>query len=142
MDEIEALAAEAFDGGSISEVIRPAAILPEDLAHVVITELALRDVRCGGVWWTTPQSWRRYDRPWRGPEDPGAAVLLGTLQVIYGSPSRYAVTIYRATLTAAAGTAGWTVRALCDEALGLAGLSLDTCPRAEFAEPPTPFRLR
>ena len=48
MDRLEQLVSEAFDSGSTSEVIRPAARLNEAAARAVLVELALRDVRNGG----------------------------------------------------------------------------------------------
>ena len=140
---MELLAAEVYGDVAVTEVIRPAAVLPEAAARAVLVELALRDVRSGGHWASSPTLWQRYDRPWNGPGlgSPGDAELLGTLQVAYGSPSRYAITIYRATLTELAQAHGWTVEALCDEALGYGGLTLATCPRASLAAPPRPFRF-
>jgi hypothetical protein len=63
------------------------------------------------------------------------------MQIAYGTPTRYEITIYRATITKAAADSGWTVTRLCDEAMGLGGLSLRTCPRADLRPPPRPFRL-
>jgi len=62
----ELLMAEAYDEGVVSEVIRPAAIVPEESARAVLVELALRDVQNGGVWQSEPSLWSRYDRPWEG----------------------------------------------------------------------------
>jgi hypothetical protein len=142
-EAFELLAASAYDDGDLSEVIRPAAILDEEAARQVLASLALHDARVQGVWMAEPGTWRRYDQPWNGPNGtPGTAVLVGTIQVIYGSPTRHEITIYRATVTGPAAANGWTVTTLCDDALGFAELSLVTCPRANLAPPPKPFRLR
>jgi hypothetical protein len=142
-EAFEMLAASAYDDDDLSEVIRPAAILDEEAARQVLASLALHDARIQGVWVAEPGTWRRYDQPWDGPDGtPGAAALLGTIQVIYGSPTRHEITIYRATVTGPAAAAGWTVTTLCDDALQFAELSLETCPRANLAPPPKPFRLR
>src|SRR5947209_20615426 len=119
---LEALAAGTYGDGAISEVIRPAAVLPEDAARSVLAELALRDVRAGGL-------------------AGGPHVLAPLLRPAYGTPMRYEITIYRATITQAAADAGWTVTRLCDEAMGLGGLSLLTCPRTRLRPPHRPFRL-
>jgi hypothetical protein len=140
VDELELLAAEAYDEGAITEVIRPAAVLPEAAARAVLVELALRDIRGGGCWEAEPAIWRRYDRPFE-KGTPGDAQLLGTIQIAYGTPSRYEITVFRATITRVGDRCGWTVASLCDEALSYAGLSLATCPRADLAPPPKPFRL-
>lgn len=131
---------DALDEGLVTEVIRPAAILPEQAARTVLVELAVRDVRSGGVWHATPTLWRRYDAPWTGADTPGEALLLGSLQVAYGTPTRYDITIYRATITQDGVDQGWDLQSLTDEALGYGGLTLATCPRAQLAAPPRPFR--
>lgn len=131
----------AFDEGVVTEVIRPAAIIPEEAARAILVELSLRDVRNGGVWRSDPSRWALYDSPWPTPVDQGAAQLLGTIQVAYSTPTRYEITIFRATVTRVGTDTGWTVESLCDEALGFGQLSLSTCPRAEMKEPPKPFRF-
>ena len=75
-----------------------------------------------------------------GPPAP-ASVLLGSLQVSYGTPTKYAITIYRATVTTLGSDFGWTVEGLCDEALGYGGYTLAECPRADLKPPPKPFRM-
>lgn len=142
MDELELLVAEAFDEGVISEVIRPAAIMPESSARAVLVELAVRDVNNGGLWHAQPSIWRRYDRPWDGPDaTEGTSELLGSIHVAYGTPTRYEITIYRATVTRLGSNHNWTVETLCDEALGFGGLDLASCPRADLRPPPVPFRF-
>jgi hypothetical protein len=142
VDGVELLLSEAYDEAVITEVIRPAAVLPEEAARCVLMELALRDVRAGGHWWSEPTMWRRYDATWDGADgSAGNARLIGTVQVAYGVPTRYEITIFRATVTTLGTERGWTVQSLCNEALGFGGLSLDTCPRADLQVPPRPFRL-
>lgn len=126
--------------GSVTEVIRPAAIVPEDAARAVLLELARRDVQNGGLWESEPTTWSRWDRPWQPTGEVGPAQLLGSLHVAYGTPTKYEITIYRITVSAAGLDAGWTVESLCDEALGYGGLTLAVCPRAKLAAPPRPFR--
>jgi hypothetical protein len=143
MNELERLANEAVDEGVVTAVIRPAAILPENATREVLMQLALNDVRVGGLWQADPSVWRRYDQPWDGLDGgPGSAALLGTMQVAYGIPTRYEITIFRATISEIGHRSGWTVESLCDEALGYGGLTLATCPRASLAAPPRPFRFR
>lgn len=132
---------DGWDEGIVTEVIRPAAIVPEESARAVLVELALRDVNNAGFWLSDPSRWARYDMPWRGPGDAGESQLVGTIQVAYGTPTRYEITIYRATITRRGTELGWTVIKLCDEALGFGGLDLATCPRASLKPPPKPFRF-
>lgn len=132
--------AEDLGEGAVTQVIRPAAIIPEAAARLILVELALRDVSNGGLWLSDPSRWARYDSPWTGLGDPGGSGLVGTIQVAYGTPTRYEITIYRATVTARGQSAGWSVGSLCDEALALGGLDLANCPRASLTAPPKPFR--
>jgi hypothetical protein len=142
MDLLDQLVAETQDEGVVTQVIRPAAVIPEEAARSVLMQLALRDVRIGGVWDVEPNVWRRFDVPWEAGDNHGAAELMGTIQIAYGVPTRYEITLFRATITREGTAAGWTVEALCDEALQLGGLTLDSCPRADLAPPPRPFRMR
>ena len=126
----------------ITEIIRPAAIVPEEAARSILVELALRDTTNGGLWSADPSRWARYDMSWRTPDDPGGSRLIGTIQIAYGTPTRYEITIYCVTITAHASRLGWSVVSLCDAALSLGGLTLVTCPRADLSPPPKPFRYR
>ena len=137
----ELLMAEAYDEGVVSEVIRPAAIIPEESARAILVELAILDVHNGGLWQSEPTLWSRYDSPWEGYGSRGSAELIGTIQVAYGSPTRYDITIYRATVTKFGTDGGWTVEKLCDEALAYGHLELASCPRASLHAPPKPYRF-
>jgi hypothetical protein len=141
VNEFERLMTDLYDDGVVEEVIRPAAVLPEAAARLVLVELALRNIDAGGNWDATPTTWHRYDRPrMLGDPAPIETRLLGTMQVAYGTPTRYEITIFRATLTRLGTETGWTVESLCDEALGFGGVTLATCPRAVLNDPPRPFR--
>ena len=136
------LPAESLDEGVVSEVIRPAAVIPEQSARQILMQLAMQDARVGGVWDAEPSVWRRYDKPWDGANDtPGSAELIGSIQIAYGVPTRYEITIFRATVTRLGSGMGMTVNDLCDEALHAGGLTLATCPRADLKPPPPPFRF-
>lgn len=145
--ELERFASEMFDDVAVTEVIRPAAIIPEASARSILVELALRDARNDGAWDSSPSVWRRYDRPWNGLDAqgmtaPGDALLIGSIQVAYGMPTRYEITIFRVTITTFGYNYGWDVLGLTDEALAYGGLSLASCPRADLAPPPPVFKLR
>ena len=124
-------------------VIRPAAVLPEHAAQLILPALRRQDVTVGGIWNTTATLWQRYDRPWDGPlGSRGTSVLIGSIAVVYGTPTKASITVYRAAVTEEAIAAGWTTDKLCDEAFGYAGLTLASCPRAALAPPPArdPFK--
>ena len=142
MNPLELIAAELYGDVAVTEVLRPSAVLPEAAARVVLAELAYRDIRSGGLWSSSPVLWQRFDAPIDPLVGTGPGALIGSLQVIYGTPTRYAITIFRATISTAGSLAGWSVEALCDEALAFGGYSLANCPRADLAAPPRPFRMR
>ncbi len=131
---------DPFDEGLITEVIRPAAIVPEDAAQAILVELSLNSVHTEGTWLGEASRWSRYDRPWTTPADPGEAGLIGTIQIAYGTPTKYEITIYRVTITQLGSQLGWTVESLSDEALRFGDLSLAQCPRAPLLDPPEPYR--
>ena len=123
-------------------VIRPSAVLADRDAHRVLEALEQRDVGKGGVWSASPGLWQRYDRPWDGVAGlRGTAQLVGTIGTVYGSPSKYDITIYRVTVSDHGAASGWTVERVCDDALQYADLSLASCPRTTLTAPaPDPFR--
>ena len=128
-----------------TEVIRPAAVLESRMAAKVLAALRHDDVSTGGVWNASASVWQRYDRPWNGVGGTrGDARLMGTVAVMYDTPVRNEVTIYRVTVTPAGADLGWTVEALCDDALVAGGLTLASCPRAEITNAPKadPFKSR
>jgi hypothetical protein len=121
----------------VGVVLRPAAVLPRSEAEKVVAALVALDVATGGVWNVGPGIWQRYDRPWDGIAGAaGSSTLVGSIGSAYGSPTRYDITLYRVTLTAFGVAHGWTVESLCDDALGYAGLTLASCPRADLNAPP------
>ena len=101
------------------------------------------DVSLGGLWAASASLWQRYDQPWDGLGGArGGAQLIGSIAVMYDAPNRHQITIYKVTVSAYGLGLGWSVESLCDDALSWVGLSLDSCPRAELASPPTndPFK--
>ena len=129
----------------LTKVIRPAAVVPEASAARIIEQLSMRDVGRGGVWNVSATLWQRYSGAWDGiGGTTGSALLIGSIAVAYETPVRNHITIYRVTITEGGRDLDWTVEALCDEALGYGGLTLDACPRADLMSPPTrdPFKAR
>ena len=125
--------------GEATTVIRPSAVLDERAARAVLAELEHRDVGKGGVWSASSGIWQRYDGPWDGVGGTrGTSRLIGTVAAVYGTPSKYDITIYRVTTTEHGRSQGWDVDRLCDDALQYAGLTLASCPRAALAAPPLP----
>jgi hypothetical protein len=134
---------EAYVISDDTRIIRPAAVLDERLALIVVKELERQDVAFGGVWNATTSLWQRYDRPWDGADGTrGSAELIGSIAIMYDTPARRQITIYKVTATEYGITSGWTVDGICDEALASAEITLATCPRADLTAPPPsdPFR--
>ena len=122
---------------TLEQVIRPSAVLSEASAVSVLRALNDQDVSRGGVWNATSSVWQRYDRAWNGLGGMrGSAQLVGSVAVIYDSPVRHQITIYKVTITSYGASKGVSVEGLVDEALKSAGLSLTSCPRIEMPEPP------
>jgi hypothetical protein len=121
----------------VTTVLRPAAGLREVEGRRVVTAVSALDVADGGTWNINPGLWQRYDKPWDGVGGmAGTSKLIGTIGSTYGAPTRYDITLYRVTVTAHGTELGWTVESLCNDALGYAGLTLESCHRAELKEPP------
>lgn len=128
---------------SENRVIRPAAVLSEAAARRILAGLAGEDITRGGLWSTSATMWQRYDTQWDGTGGMrGSAQLVGSIAVIYDSPQRHSITVYRASLTERGAALGWTVDALCDEAFAHARLTLASCPRAALGAPPPPDPFR
>ena len=128
--------------GMQDRVIRPAAVLPDRAAREIMAWLADVDVTRGGCWMHDVSYIKRFSGPFDGVAGMrGSAVLLGSLHITW---DKYAVTIFRANVTDEGAARGLTVDALCDEVLGVVGLTLATCPRAELvaAPAPDPFRRK
>ena len=125
-------------------IIRPSALLKDQDAHRVLVALEQRDVSRGGLWSATAGLWQRYDEPWNGEGGSrGGSQLIGTIGVVYGTPSKYDITIFRATVTEHGLAHGWSVDKLCDDALQHADLTLASCPRTTLTQPlPDPFHKR
>jgi hypothetical protein len=116
-----------------TRVLRPAATLSRQDAADLLAELTRQDVAVGGVWNATTTLWQRFDRPWDGRcGQRGTSLHVGSIAVSFPLDEAEApscVTLYRATLTVAGLTLGWTASALCDDALGAVGRSLADFPR-------------
>jgi hypothetical protein len=126
--------------GATDRVIRPAAIVPERAARVLMAWVAVHDVTHGGVWAHDIGYFKRFSGPFDGVGGMrGSAVLLGSIHVTW---DRYDVTIFRVSITDEGAARGMTVEGLCDELLQHADLTLATCPRADLTPAPLPDPFR
>jgi hypothetical protein len=118
-------------------------VLADATVREVLADLSAQDVKRGGVWLVEAGHWHRYDRPWNGDDGgPGTAQRLGGVHVAYGTPTRYEVTVYRATITEAGARCGWTVPDLLAQVLRSVALTADNHRQLEQKSAPKPFRLR
>jgi hypothetical protein len=124
----------------ITEVIRPAAVIPEAAARAILTGMAVSSVYTDGLWLAEPSRWVRYEKSWSTPLEQGRTARLGTIRVAYGMPTKYEITLFQVTLSQAGIDAGMSAEGLADEALAFGGLTLAKCPRASVSAPPKPFR--
>jgi hypothetical protein len=131
---------EHYGDGAVSEVIRPAAIVPEESARTILAALQAQSLENGGLWVATTRQWCRYDQTGVDSNRHPLGELVGCIEAVYGATTRYEVTLYRVTVTPIGTAAGWTVESLCDEPLSYGGLTLASCPRAKMQPPPKPFR--
>ena len=136
----ELIGKEIHGDGAVSEIIRPAAVIPEEAAHKILSALQANGVDRGGHWVATTRQWGRYDQPGLDSNGAPTGLLLGWIEAVYGASTRYEVTLYRVTVTPLGFESGWTVESLCDEPLAYGGLTLASCPRAQLQPPPKPFR--
>lgn len=126
--------------GAYERVIRPAAVIPERAARLMMAWLEDHDVTRGGCWAHDISYVKRFSGPFDGASGMrGSAVLLGSIHMVW---DRYEATIYRANITEDGAAAGMTVERLCDEVLRHVGLSLDSCPRADLIDAPVPDPFR
>lgn len=122
------------------QVIRPAAVVPERAARAIMQWLRDHDVTDGGCWLHDISCVQRFSRPFDGLAGMrGTAVLLGSIHMVW---DRWNATIFRANVTEPGVRAGLTVTSLCDQLLSVAGLSLETCPRADLVDAPVPDPFR
>jgi hypothetical protein len=124
----------------LTEMIRPAAVIPEAAARAILTGMAVSSVYTDGLWLAEPSRWVRYETPWTQPHAQGRSPRLGTIRVAYGTPTKYEITLYQVTISEAGIAAGMTPQSLADEALAFGSLSLARCPRTSLSTPPKPFR--
>ena len=136
----ELVGTEIYGNGAVSEVIRPAAVIPEEAARAILAALNADSIENGGHWVATTRQWYRYTAPGLDKGGTPAGRLIGCIEAVYGATTRYEVTLYRVTVTPVGTEAGWTVEKLCDEPLAYGGLTLASCPRAQLQPPPKPFR--
>lgn len=126
---------------AVASQVRPALVLTEKQARVLLAAAERGDVSHGGSFSAGPAGVQVWSGPWNGPLGThGSSQHLGSVDWCYDTPSRHYITIYRVLVTAQGAAAGQTTAGLLARVLSMAGLSSDT--RAQLAPPPPrdPFR--
>src|SRR5438067_10544434 len=82
---------EQYGGGVVSEVIRPAAIVPEEAARTILATLQAQAVDRNGLWVATARQWARYDRTGVDSNGHPLGELVGCIEAVYGATTRYEV---------------------------------------------------
>lgn len=127
---------------AVQTSVRPALVLPEREARLLLTEAAREDVARGGCYSAGPAGVQVWSAPWDGAGGGrGDAVHLGSVNWSYDTPVRHYITVYRVLVTATGVAAGVDTATLLGRVMGLAGLTA-VGERAAMAPPPPrdPFR--
>ena len=126
---------------ALSSQVRPALVLAERQARLLLDAAATNDVSRGGLFSTTPACIQVWDRPWRNEAEPGDSIHVGSVDWSYDTPVKHYVTIYRAMVTDAGNTNGETTLSILGRVLALTGIPLDGA-RLSMPAPPArdPFR--
>ncbi|MCA1712669.1 MAG: hypothetical protein LC789_13965 [Actinobacteria bacterium] len=130
------------DGVAVQSQIRPALVLPEREARVLLAAAGRQDVSRGGVFSAGPAGVQVWSGEWDGPGGShGTAAHLGSVDWSYDTPARHYITVYRVLVTPAGTAAGLTTESVLSRVLGLAGLTADGSTLAMNVPPPRdPFR--
>jgi hypothetical protein len=127
---------------AVQSQIRPALVLPEREARLLLTAAARSDVSRGGVFSAGPAGIQVWSGEWDGPGGShGNAVHLGSVDWSYDTPARHYITVYRVLVTAAGATAGQSTQSILARVMALGGLSAEGSTLAMAPPPPRdPFR--
>ena len=127
---------------AVQSQIRPALVLPEREARVLLTAAAREDVSRGGVFSAGPAGIQLWSGAWDGPGGShGSAVHLGSVDWSYDTPARHYITVYRVLVTAAGAELGLSTESVLTRVMALGGLSSEGATLAMAVPPPRdPFR--
>jgi hypothetical protein len=135
------LKAHAITPPALSSHVRPALVLAERESRALLAAAKANDVGFGGRFNAGPACIQVWDRGWEFQDEPGHAVMLGSVDWSYDTPVRHYVTIYRAMVTAAGLAAGESTLSVLQAVLSLGGLDVDGARVTMAAPPPRdPFR--
>lgn len=127
---------------AVQSQIRPALVLPEREARVLLTAAQREDVSRGGVFSAGPAGIQLWSGAWDGPGGShGSAVHLGSVDWSYDTPARHYITVYRVLVTAAGAEMGLSTESVLARVMALGGLSTEGATLSMAVPPPRdPFR--
>ena len=128
----------------MSSEVRPALVLPEREARVLLSAAGREDVRSGGCWSAGGAGVQLWSGPWDGSAGShGSALPLGSVDWSYDTPVRHYITIYRVVLTGHGLAAGESTDSVLARLLALVDLTPPTAIAPLQAAPARdPFRTR
>lgn len=139
-----ALNATAVAVPALSSHVRPALVLQEREARLLLDAARHYDVARSGRFSAGPAGIQVWSGVWDGVGGGhGSAQHLGSVDWSYDTPVKHYCTIYRAMVTQAGVAAGESTTSILARVLALTGLPLDGS-RLTLAQPPArdPFRSR
>jgi hypothetical protein len=127
---------------AVQSQIRPALVLPEREARVLLSAAQREDVSRGGVFSAGPAGIQLWSGAWDGPGGShGSAAHLGSVDWSYDTPARHYITVYRVLVTAAGAELGLSTDSVLARVMALGGLSTEGATLAMTVPPPRdPFR--
>ena len=127
---------------AVQSQIRPALVLPEREARVLLAAAAREDVARGGVFSAGPAGIQLWSGGWDGPGGShGSAQHLGSVDWSYDTPARHYITVYRVLVTASGAEAGLSTELVLQQVMALGGLSAEGATLSMALPPPRdPFR--
>lgn len=121
---------------ALASHIRPALVLPERATRALLDAAAREDVGHGGHFAAGPAGIQVWSGPFNGPAgSKGDALLLGSVDWSYDTPSRHYATIYRAMVTQEGVDRAESTASVLARVLALTGLSVEG-DRLSLACPP------
>lgn len=121
---------------ALSSHVRPALVLPERQTRALLESASREDVGRGGAFSAGPAGIQLWTGPFNGAGgSKGDALLLGSVDWSYDTPSRHYATIYRAMVTQDGLDRGETTASVLARVLALTGLAVDG-DRLSLAQPP------
>ncbi len=128
---------------AVASQVRPAMVLAEQQARVLLTAAERADVSRGGCLSAGPAGIQVWSGPWDGVLGThGSSQHLGSVDWCYDTPTRHYITVYRVMVTVRGVAAGQTTTGLLARVLSMAGIDPGAAGALPMPPPRDPFRAR